>query len=685
MAKTKTPIMNRYYYAGIVLALGLMGCTTTSNPTSVSPERYLSFSIVTQEFGYTQEAIDTINKIIDIHEQSNVPLDVIVDDASMQLYASQAPDVIERLKTSPVVAVSYHTRPPTPYYQKFDFAGLKDLSGDELHDRILQYEEHGTDLVTGTPANRAGGYQFVKDQIGYAPIMVGMITEPEFAPTLLDIYSEKGAQFVIEHRTKPIEPNEYRDELMIRPETIPLIYTEHLEDTPEQLIADQFASAPAVDGPIFMSVKTHDNDFFATESAWLSVYLNQVGRGTPEPPFNLSIQDDYADLLSIDEQTKRWDHYTAAVQYASEHTDEFTLINAKQLATVVANTDQTVESTDIEVANTNDASSKNPIYLTIVSHNEEPASGRYPDFLANETVFWEHRAAILKFAEAVTAAGAKYDWQSDWNFLKAVAKYDHGTTDTAGKNIVQYLSEDLGVEVDPHAHESTYNYADVAYLIQQLGVEPSHVVGGFLVSPIADSKVEYFWNPLTSTVDSNYTWQAELLWGGGSPNHVSDYAIAGMWRPSSAEEYLTHRPDAPLPNIGTYTSSWDGVDDLLTKQASGELPSNLMYTVSIMVNQDAMTDPTTIDETVTAIHQYDDAIASGEVQWINLADALTIWQDQYDSVPNIYQDSSINKPTNQKGQDVQAVRTDTKRGMGCGDGICTPFEAKSQACAIDCN
>lgn len=665
----------------LISLLLVVGCQWNQESSTDTTERYLSFSIVTQEFGYTTEGIATINQMIDIHEQYNVPLDVIVDDASMQVYATEAPEVIARLKTSPVVAVSYHVRPPFPYYKKFDFAGLTDLSDSDLYDRILQYEEHGVDLMTGEPRTGPGGYQFVKDQIGYAPIMAGLITEPDFAPTLLQIYAEKGAQLIIEHRDSPIEPNQYRGDLMLRPETVPLIFTEHLEDSPEELIADQFINAPAVTGPVFMSIKTHDNDFFATQSAWLSVYYHQEARGTPQPPFDLSVHDQFAELLSAEEQTKRWDQYEAAVQYASEHQTDFTLINAKQLANIATTTPAST-ATDTTISNT--TSTDQPvIYLTLVSHNEEPGGGKYPNFVENESLFWNHHAAVVEFAQAVTTAGAKYDWQSDWNFLEAVAKYDHGTEATAGKNLVQYLQIDLGVEVDPHAHETIYNYADVAYRIAQLGIEPSQVAGGFLVTPVEKSKLEYLWEPITSTLDPTYTWQATLLWGGGSPNHVNDYNVAGIWKPTSTADYLIHRDNAPVPDIGGYTSSWEGLDDLLAKQAAGELEAGHMYTAAVMVNQTEMLDTNTITDTVTKIHDYDEAVASGALVWVTLEEALAIWEEQYDSQPTIYQaDSTI--PTHGQSSETDSSTQLNNDKNNCGNGVCEPFERKAGLCPTDC-
>lgn len=673
--------------------LGLIAAGCQYNPASVdlvkndadvttatiSDDRYLSFSMVTQEFGYTNEGIEAINHIIDIHEAYNVPLDIIVDDASIQVYAEQAPEVIERLKQSPVVAVSYHIRPPMPYYNKFDFAGLGELSSDALTDKILEYEEHGVDLVTGKPRTGPGGYQFVKDQIGYAPIMAGMITEPTFAPILLDIYAEKGAQFVIEHRGSPIGIGEYRDQLMIRPETIPLIFTEHLTDSPEQLIVDQFESAPDVDGPVFMSIKTHDNDFFATQSAWLSVYRNQAGRGTPQPPFDLSVHTQYAELLSAEEQDSRWSHYEAAVQYASEHQADFTLVNAKRLSEVV---------TQETITNDNDTTVP-PIYLTLISHNEEPGGGRdYPNFLNDEAAFWEHRAAVLNFSTQVMAAGATYHWQSDWNFLQAVAKYDTGTTDTNGKNIVRYISEDLGVHIDPHTHERFYNYADVAYLIKQLGVQPSHIVGGFLVWPVEDSKLEYLWEPITSTLDPTYTWQAEVLWGGASPGHSNDSQVSGIWKPAGADQFLKHSETAPLPHIGGYTNDWEGLTDLLAKQAAGELDDEHIFTVTIMVNQDEMTNPDMVSEVVAAIHEYDDEVAAGRVDWVSLTEVVTIWKNQYQGQPNIYvgneqQGTATSKKTTAPSFNAQQKTNGGKQNL-CGNDVCEPFEEQRNLCPADC-
>jgi hypothetical protein len=53
--------------------------------------------------------------------------------------------------------------------------------------------------VTGESTTEPGGYEYVKDVIGYAPVVVGMASERKIADTLGQIYKEKGATFVVAH------------------------------------------------------------------------------------------------------------------------------------------------------------------------------------------------------------------------------------------------------------------------------------------------------------------------------------------------------------------------------------------------------------------------------------------------------------------------------------------------------
>ena len=123
-----------------------------------------------------------------------------------------------------------------------------------------------------------------------------------------------------------------------------------------------------------------------------------------------------------------------------------------------------------------------PVSLTFVTHNEE--NENYTNF----NYYILRRNIIIQLADYVQLKGVKWDFQSDWKFLVAVKNFDTGSVivNTNGKNLLRWLVEDKGVSCDPHAHESSHNYADVAYLHTQLGITPAKIVGGFLYDTIVN-------------------------------------------------------------------------------------------------------------------------------------------------------------------------------------------------------
>ncbi len=279
-----------------------------------------------------------------------------------------------------------------------------------------------------------------------------------------------------------------------------------------------------------------------------------------------------------------------------------------------------------------------PIYVSIVSHNEEPLTGQFPDFTADPDTFWVHRNAVVRFAEMLHEVGAKYNFQSDWNFLLAAVMYDTGTVHTNGKNFLRFLVEDLGFEVDPHAHETIYNYADVAYLMEQLlGYAPSHTVGGYIASPPSESKIEYFRDTLYGW-HYPYAWKAEILWGGSTPGHLNEDSlyVSGIWRPQDNENYLSHDPEAPLPEVGGYNRQWDGLWDLLAKQENGELVPGRIYTHTLFVGQNQLLDTAFVQSFRQQLLSLADYVSAGRIVFVGLREAVEIWKTEYDERPNLY-------------------------------------------------
>ncbi len=320
------------------------------------------------------------------------------------------------------------------------------------------------------------------------------------------------------------------------------------------------------------------------------------------------------------------------------------------------------------------------IYVSIVSHNEDYLSGQYPNFSTDQAEFERQREGVAMFAAMLTEHGAKYDFQTEWNFLLGMQKYDKGTASTNGKNLIAYLSEDLGVSVDPHSHEKLgYNYADVAYLISTFGVEPSGVVGGLIAAPPEDSKLEYLWNSIEAN-KYNYTWDPVVGWGGGTGLHINETSLwtSGVWQPKDNEHYQEHDPNAALPVIGHYNSDWSGLDSLLQKQAAGELEAGEIYTVTIMNNQTLMTNATT-DTFEKRLDTYNDETAAGRIVWATLPEVYNAWVTIYNKEPNIFLWEGTDT-----GSTTGFQKNTGGTGGSCGNGICELFERKKGLCTEDC-
>jgi hypothetical protein len=279
-----------------------------------------------------------------------------------------------------------------------------------------------------------------------------------------------------------------------------------------------------------------------------------------------------------------------------------------------------------------------PLYLTVVSHNEEGGAGR-PVYTADVNYYLQNRDLVKLLAETITSRGATYNFQSDWNYLKAVAQFDTGdaVTNTAGKNIVRWMKENLGVEVDPHAHETQYNYADVAYLIEQLGVTPSKNVGGFLYNPPDNPQGwEQHAAGLFGRVNTNYFWRADHLWGAATFQHQGDDdKSSGIWRPKDRYNFYVDDSVQRLLYIGGGCGGQAGVTNLLSQIETDLAPSNGFYTATLMMIQDFMT-----TQSIAQLGGFIDSlapyVAQGRVRWVTLSQMAGLWRTQYLAQPFRY-------------------------------------------------
>lgn len=249
------------------------------------------------------------------------------------------------------------------------------------------------------------------------------------------------------------------------------------------------------------------------------------------------------------------------------------------------------------------------VRFAIAVHSEEPGgpvTANTPNFTTVDKLTYDSwRQAILWFAEECRARSLDWDFQSDWNFLEGVRRFETPTGadyDPAllsnGKNTVKFFQEDRGVELDPHSHESAaYNYADVAWLID-VGCDatPSGVVGGHVYSPDATSyqnwpKFVADADGLNAVVFTN-SWRPHLLMGAASPSHVDDPHAAGLWRPAGTNNFFVDDPGGSIAAIATWEQDLAETDGLLTELEDGTIDAgNHVWTCGMVFNhRDMLTD-----------------------------------------------------------------------------------------------
>ena len=364
---------------------------------------------------------------------------------------------------------------------------------------------------------------------------------------------------------------------------------------------------------------------------------------------------------------------------------------------------------DIEKQNNvcpQDCSVVNPnplVYVTFYSHNED---GDYWGTLANDpNAYAQYRADLIKKVKLIHQYGATLNWESDSDVLLAMAKNENGNllNETNGKNILRWMTEDMGVVVDPHGHLAEYNYADLAYLIEQLGVKPSSVIGGFALydcTTPSNFKQVNWRDSLSIGADGmihgktypNYSWKPKVLAQPAMIGHAFDDFSSGVWKPKLMDflnqdngsdlVYVGQGYPHYVENIGKKNSGggtvWYDkgayVIELLSMIRSGKLPKNQIYTASVHLrDQPSLPDVgSTYDSlkiTLDVLKSYAD---SGQVIYKNYEDVAATWREKYSSKSSrvdISKFSVYDKMIAEVSQSCSGILS------RCANGICSGFSS----------
>lgn len=317
---------------------------------------------------------------------------------------------------------------------------------------------------------------------------------------------------------------------------------------------------------------------------------------------------------------------------------------------------------DADIQADGDVPNVTPVYVTFYSHNEE---GAYWEGLIDEpAAYAEYRADLVAKIELLYSHGVALNWESDHSVLRAMIANEIGDLldQTGGKNVLRWMVEDRGMVVDPHGHMTQYNLADVAYLIEQLGVTPSGVVGGFKLIECGAAFGEYTitdWEAVISLEPDGYVhgwiypdhrWQPRVLAQPAMVGHAMDDFSSGVWNPGAGADFYTHQVSGSITtvgqgyphdvlNIGLVNSGGTEIlysdagyiHELAAKIAAGEVPAGQIYTASVHLRDQASL--VGVDSTYDGLLQTLEALAplvqSGQVIYADYESVVQVWRDTY--------------------------------------------------------
>lgn len=289
------------------------------------------------------------------------------------------------------------------------------------------------------------------------------------------------------------------------------------------------------------------------------------------------------------------------------------------------------------------APSAGVVHVVLFTHIEDASP---PGMLASPTAKQAYlglRQPLLAMAEAAAARDITWVLQPDWKYLEAARLYEEPTVtvDTGGVNLFVHLRDALGVAIDPHSHEkSGYNYTDVAHLLTLLGVGGSTVIGGHIWDPSLPEFQD--WDRFRAPVPGQHypeatPWRGDILIGAGTPNHVNDPLVSGLWRPQDRDHFFVDDPAANIVAAGAWANAVAGVGELVALHEAGTISGAQLLTASwnvtpneLLAEDGIATIDATILEPLAALQ------AAGKVRTTDFTTLVATWKSDYGAVASLY-------------------------------------------------
>ena len=285
-----------------------------------------------------------------------------------------------------------------------------------------------------------------------------------------------------------------------------------------------------------------------------------------------------------------------------------------------------------------------PIYTVVFTHIEDntPLGTLGTTTARTNYLLWRDR--VIQMAQLARRYNMTWVLQPDWKFLEAARLYEDTATmaSTGGLNLLRYVRDTLGTVIDAHSHENGgYNYTDVAYLLDRLGVGGNTVIGGHIWDPTLPQFAhwERFRVAVAGQRYASFSWRGDILMGSGTPNHTNDPIVSGVWRPQDPNNYFVDSPSGNIAAVGAYKGDIGGITTLQGLYASGRVPNTCMLTNTVHVN------PASISSTAGLNSVEQDILVplkalrdSGQVEITDFTNLVATWKSRFASKGCLYQE-----------------------------------------------
>lgn len=283
-----------------------------------------------------------------------------------------------------------------------------------------------------------------------------------------------------------------------------------------------------------------------------------------------------------------------------------------------------------------------PVQVVLFTHIEDNSPAGVLGTPACRTSYLNLRQRLIEMANLAKGYGMRWSFEPDWKFLEAARLYeDDGVmASSAGVNILRHLRDALDAAIDPHSHENGgYNYTDVAFLLELLGAGGSTVIGGHIWDPALPQFQGWdrFRVPVPGLRYPEALWRGDILMGSGTPNHVHDPLVSGVWRPRDRDHYWEDDPGGNIVCVGAWRGDIAGISELSALYRSGQVDAGSMLTSSYHISPSAITAPNGLAAVENEVLRPLASLrASGEVELTDFSRLVDAWRTEFSGRAFLY-------------------------------------------------